>query len=512
MAGPAGHHAPDLRGITRMPVHEASMTASRPGFLGGGEWELTGLHPINLIFGRNGSGKSLLLRKLRDKDPTARHYIVPERSGEISFQAGLITEVIEATKRQGQSQGNFASNYREQIVTRIQGYYTRRGTKRVADIKHDPDDLLKAMSLILPDFAVRVKSESPFYDLRRSKDDGLVTSVSSLSSGESQLLSLGLDIVTIVGIWELDGQAKRILLVDEPDAHIHPDLQIKLADFLCHIERAFGVQVFVATHSTTLMAALGQFARDKLGILYLLPEKKQLVSERYTQVAKELAALLGGHLLMGPLFGAPIMLVEGDDDYRVWVQVARSGKVNLCVLPCNGDEIKAYQRSLERMFAALSETAALRGFALVDGDKYPAGVPPAEHVPFVRLNCHETENLYLCDEVLQDLGCDWVAASARIVAAAGNFGMKEPLLRALVTGDRRTMDIKAVIAQVAEILDPKQLLWTVRVGRVLGRGRPTGMLADFLGSDLVDRVWPEPPTLTPPAPPPAQVQVTPASP
>ena len=473
-----------------MPVHETAMTAERPGFLGGGQWELTGLHPINLIFGRNGSGKSMLLRKLRDRDSATRHYIVPERSGEISFDANLIVEVIEAARRSSHSQGNFAANYRQQIITRIQAYYTRRGTKRVAEIKHDPDDLLKAMSLILPDFTVRVKSETPFYDLRRSKDDATVTSVSNLSSGESQLLSLGLDIITIIGIWELDGQAKRVLLIDEPDAHIHPDLQIKLADFLCHIERTHNVQVFIATHSTTLLAALGQFAREKLGIIYVMPDRNRLASERYTQVAKELASLLGGHLLMGPLFGAPIMLVEGDDDYRVWVQVARSGQVNLCVLPCNGDEIKAYQKTLERMFTALSETTELRGLALVDGDKYPAGAPAAKYVPFVRLNCHEAENLYLSDEVLRELGCDWTAAREKIRGAASGFGAKEAALRSVVDADRRSADLKAVIAQVAEILDPKQLLWTVRVGKLLGRGRPTGMLADFLGAELMSHIWP----------------------
>src|SRR5688572_8036482 len=143
-----------------MPVHHVSLSVARPGFLGGGQWQLERLNSVNVIFGRNGSGKSLLLRKLRDADPNARHYIVPERSGEITFEAGLIAEVVDAAMRRQGSQGNFAPNYRQQIVTRIQGYYTRRGSKKVADIHHDPDDLLEAMSLVLPDFSVRVKSET----------------------------------------------------------------------------------------------------------------------------------------------------------------------------------------------------------------------------------------------------------------------------------------------------------------------------------------------------------------
>lgn len=473
-----------------MTVHVSEVDVPRPKFLGGGNWSLKKLGGVNVLFGRNGSGKSMLLRNLRDVDPPSSHYIVPERSGDISFEPGLIAEVIEAARRRNVSQTNFLSNYRQHVVTRIQGYYTRRGSKRVAEIKHDPEDLLRTMSLVLPDFTIQVKSESPFYDLRRSKDGSSVTSVSNLSSGESQLLSIGLDIVTIVGMWELDGQKKRLLLVDEPDAHIHPDLQIKLADFLCHIAQEFKVQVFVATHSTTLLAALGQFGGTEAAVLFVTADVPTVNAEPFSGISRELAALLGGHLLMGPLFGAPVLLVEGDDDYRVWVQVARSGLVNLCVLPCNGDEIKAYRKTLERMFDALSENVQLRGYALVDGDKYPDDKPDAKYVPVVRLGCREIENLYLTDEVLEVLGYNWDTACTLIEQKAGNYGEKAGALTKIRTIDRRNDNLKPIIHQVAEALDPKGLLWTVRLGKILGQGRPSGMLADFIGSEVISAVWP----------------------
>lgn len=470
--------------------HILDVDVSRPPFLGGGNWSVRGLRGVNVLFGRNGSGKSLLLRHLRDLDPSSSHYIVPERSGDIAFEPSLIVEVVEALRRSRNSQSNFLANYRQHVVTRIQGYYTRRGSKRAVDIHHDPEDLLRTMSLVLPDFTVQVKSESPFYDLRRTKDGSSVTSVSHLSSGESQLLSLGLDVVTIVGMWELDGQKKRLLLVDEPDAHIHPDLQIKLADFLCHMAREFDVQVVVATHSTTLLAALGQFGGSDAAILFVSADKPSLVAEPFSGISRELAALLGGHLLMGPLFGAPVLLVEGDDDYRVWVQVARSGLVNVCVLPCNGDEIKVYRKTLEKMFDALSESAALRGYALVDGDKYEDGTPEAKYVPFIRLDCHEIENLYLTDEVLAALGLTWEQACEKVQTEAAKYGEKAPALSSLHTVDRRHGDIKPIIHQLAEILDPKRLLWTVRLGKVLGQSRPTGMLAQFLGDEVMEALWP----------------------
>lgn len=121
-----------------MPVHEPNIAVPRPAYLGGGNWQLSRLNSINVLLGRNGSGKSQLLRAMRDLDLASRHYVVPERTGEINFEAGLITQVIDAVQRQGQSRSNFSANYRQAVVTRIQGYYTKRGTKKRAEINHDP--------------------------------------------------------------------------------------------------------------------------------------------------------------------------------------------------------------------------------------------------------------------------------------------------------------------------------------------------------------------------------------
>lgn len=355
-----------------MSIHRQEMEIARPNYLGGGKWNLRGLNSINVLLGRNGCGKSILLRAFRDLSQENSHYIVPERTGDITFDAGLTINSGTSTGRQSQSKSNFSANYRQSVVARIQAYYTTRGTKKVEDIGHDPEDLMKSLSIILPDFKVSVKSETPFFDLMRVKDDALVTSVNSMSSGESQLLTIGMDILTIVGVWELDHIENRTLLIDEPDAHIHPDLQIKFADFINVISAEYNVQIVVATHSTTLLSALGQFGKDKVSLLYLRQDQDQVVGEKYNLISKEIASFLGGHLIMGPLFAAPVFLVEGDDDYRIWVQVARAGKVDICVLPCNGDEIKKYRRTLEKMFEALSENVSLRGLALLDGDKPPS--------------------------------------------------------------------------------------------------------------------------------------------
>ena len=470
---------------------------NRPAHLGGEQWCLRGLNKVNVLLGRNGCGKSILLRAYRDLFIENSHYIVPERTGDITFEAGLVLNSTTSAGRKNNSQGNFAANYRQNVVTRIQGYYTTRGTKKREDIEHDPSDLFKFLAIILPDFTISVKNDNPFYELKRVKDGSIVTSVSTLSSGESQLLTIGMDILTIVGVWELEKTQKRVLLIDEPDAHIHPDLQIKFADFVCKISKEYNVQVIVATHSTTLLSALGQFGKDDVSLLYLRPEENFIIAEKYNPITKEIASFLGGHLIMGPLFAAPVMLVEGDDDYRIWVQVARSGKVDICVLPCNGDEIKKYRKTLENMFAALSEDINLRGIALLDGDKgLPQDQPssPQKYVPFVQLQCHESENLYLTDEILADLGYTWETAVIKIVEESPKFGSKAKELVNIAKINRQKDDIKNIINEIAEILDSKRLLWTVRLGKYIGKGKPAGMLENFIGADIVRVLWGDPAT------------------
>jgi hypothetical protein len=245
-----------------------------------------------------------------------------------------------------------------------------------------------------------------------------------------------------------------------------------------------------------LLAALGQFGGGGASVLYLDRVGTDFKALPFDNVLKELASCLGGHALMGPLFGVPLLLVEGDDDYRIWSQVPRHHVVSFSVLPSGGQQIIDHQRALERVLNALREPAATKaGFALVDNDKgKPAENPetPQQHIAFIQLSCHESENLFLTDEVLATLGdLTWEQAQAKIDADAGNFGAKEAPLRAVIGCDRRTHDLKSVIEQLSLILDPKRVHWTVRVARVIGKSRPSGQIGEFLGDEVVNALWGE---------------------
>ena len=69
-----------------MPIHFTEATIPRIAQLGGGEWHISKLTEVTVLFGRNGSGKSVMLRAWRDQSHENIHYVTPERTGEMDFQ------------------------------------------------------------------------------------------------------------------------------------------------------------------------------------------------------------------------------------------------------------------------------------------------------------------------------------------------------------------------------------------------------------------------------------------
>ena len=293
-------------------LYESDVIIPRPVWLNYSNWSLSKLTTFSVLFGKNGSGKSLLLRQWRDSDPAGCHYVVPERTGDLEYQASYLQQQIDANQRREVSARNFVDQYRRQIIVRIQAYFAVRGNSRAHQLPGNPADLEYLLEQLLPDFSVELTAaQNPPYVLTRVADSSRVANIDQLSSGEAQLITLALDIMTIAAMWDIQNAKKRILLIDEPDAHIHPDLQVRFADFLTKVAEKYSLQVVIATHSTTLLAAIGQFGGDATSIIYLDRLNSDFEAKPFTKYTKELAACLGGHALMGPLFGVPLLLVEG---------------------------------------------------------------------------------------------------------------------------------------------------------------------------------------------------------
>lgn len=475
-----------------MAIYNDTFIIPRPPFLGSGQWELQDLNEITVLFGKNGSGKSVLLRELVSPAPESRHLAIPERPGDITPNPGLVNEESLGVTRAGNRRQNTLTDYRNRAFARIQALLQKRGFHlKPGDTDDTINDIQILMKDLLPDFTFILTSDSPNYQLLRT-DGTPVTNAATISSGEVGMLSLAVDLITICAMWKLEERPQRLLLIDEPDTHLHPDLQEYLASFLLRLVDKYDVQMVVATHSTTLLAALGFHGKERTSALYLnrgdIPQK----AIKFTDHLQEISSCLGGHALMGPLFGAPLLLVEGDDDYRIWSQVPRHHIIKLAVLPCEGDRIYKYQTSLEQIFASLrTSTTPPAGYALLDRDKslpLPLTTPQA-HVAFLRLACHESENLYLSNEVLEALGITWDEAKAKIIARAGEFGNKKVDLLACDGWDKQTVDIKHLINELAVVIEPKNVHWTKRVGSAIGSAKPVGELAEFLGEPVMHALW-----------------------
>lgn len=458
----------------------------RPPYLHGGKWKLKRKKPITVILGKNGSGKSILLRNIRNLNKKAFHYCIPERTGNIKFEAGTAVTQASGDKRANLSNQNFVANYRVQIISRIQIFLTKRGGRDAGVEPGVIEKVNQTLSELLHNFRFKILTDDPYYDLQRV-NGGKVSDITELSSGESELLSLGLDILLMCEIWKIE-EEKGLLLIDEPDSHMHPDLQQKFAKFLCDIYDHYEFPMIIATHSTTLLSALGNYGSNKTSVIYLDNNVEDQIAEEFDKTLKTLSTCLGGHALMGPLFHFPIVLVEGEDDYRIWSEVPRHNTVKISVIPCNGDEIFHYQKILEKIFTSILDSpTSSTGYALLDGDKQKPNVPE-NHVKFIKLACHESENLYLTDEILSEFTLDWKNACTKVKQESAS-GAHVTELNKIESMDRKDDDFKLIIGELAQIFDKEKLEWTHRLGKHLGNHTPIGQLSKFLGDEVINAIW-----------------------
>jgi hypothetical protein len=92
------------------------------------------------------------------------------------------------------------------------------------------------LSDLLPNLDLEILNSDPFFKLARAGPSGEANELSNLlialSSGEAESLTVCLDVLTIAVLWELEGSRQRLVLIDEPDTHLHPELQVRLARVL----------------------------------------------------------------------------------------------------------------------------------------------------------------------------------------------------------------------------------------------------------------------------------------
>ena len=52
------------------------------------------------------------------------------------------------------------------------------------------------------------------------------------------------------------------MVIDEPEVHLHPEWQIKYAEIIVLLQKAYGLNIVLTTHSLDFLSALITFAKE----------------------------------------------------------------------------------------------------------------------------------------------------------------------------------------------------------------------------------------------------------
>lgn len=223
----------------------------------------------------------------------------------------------------------------------------------------------------------------------------------NISSGESELIALAIEVL----VFSRQSIANKIILLDEPDVHLHPDLQQRFTTFVESIAVAHNLRVVIATHSTAIIGAFSKNA-DLQIVPISTRDQSDFSAFSRSNVCEEILPIFGAHPLSTTFNKSPIVLVEGDDDRRVLEQVVRSGGGKFALTPCvvgSVTELSQWEDWLNRFLPVLYDTP--KAFSLRDLDDATQGdINDLAHVCRIRLNCYAIENLLLSDQVLETHG------------------------------------------------------------------------------------------------------------
>lgn len=227
-----------------------------------------------------------------------------------------------------------------------------------------------------------------------------------LSSGEKSIIQMFFPMVersirvllTEVGggVAATTARSAQCVLVDEPELHLHPNLQLKVLDYFRVLASSNDTQVIVATHSPTMVESA---SFEELFVLrpveMVSPGENQLI-----QVASDeerlraLRDLFGGTSNLTSM--QPIVIVEGareQDTRRVasdrkLYRALHPGFDHVTIIPGGGkSECRALLKGLKDALATFS--AQLRAVALVDRDYAKNDATDEEGVFFLPVNMIE---------------------------------------------------------------------------------------------------------------------------
>jgi len=465
-------------------------------------YTLHGLGELNIVIGKNGCGKSTLLKALdgalRAQDDWGRvQYVTPERGGTLTYEANVEHNITSnADWIRSSRLANQFNQFRQQSVAQFRKleltlFRESEARAEVANLQPYFDKLNSLLDNI------EIRREGITF-ATYAKSTGQSVPAAQLSSGESELISLGIECLMFAHDL-IDGK-ENILLLDEPDVHLHPDLQVRLVAFLRSLLTDSNFRIVVATHSTPFLSGLDGFAGATVS--FMKPGDNMLSFESIGDVQRRVLPVFGAHPLSNVFNQTPVLVVEGDDDERVWQQAVRSSAGALRVYPVSCDGVggmNEYEQEVDRIVTSVYDEP--RAYSLRDGDGVHEEIGDLGAVSRLRLQCRAAENLLLTDEVLSAAGLDWTEAQRRVTewVARNDQHSRWNLVKNFIDDgfDRREYDLKDIrnvlVGDVLQSAKP----WEVLVGQAIaGLARDQiaaasneGSLKTFLGEKVIGALF-----------------------
>lgn len=207
------------------------------------------LRPLTIFVGESNTGKTYLATHIYTVYRQTRnaYYLPAARSGIIQIVTALQATREGLDHLEVSTFSGIIGDFLEQIVNYREITTSSNSIRRVAEqleteLLEGRIEVKRPAPEASPEFLYL--PEQSEYTLRMSHSSAMV----------SELAPLVLFLRGIIKPGDL-------LIIEEPESHLHPDLQTKIAHILARLVRA-GVHVLVTTHSNWLLQQIGNLIRE----------------------------------------------------------------------------------------------------------------------------------------------------------------------------------------------------------------------------------------------------------
>ncbi len=449
------------------------------------------LPKYTIIIGKNNSGKSWLLKSIFNKldkgqEPFNVYYVSPERFGALERNTGLEDASYSDTLgRDRQKLKNQSGDFITEAISKFNGLIAQLNRTPSQKNKKIKVKFLESLNNKIPNivFSYTTSEEStPFHF--KINDKFINPNSDNFSSGTNQVIALMTSVMYFIYSGKYTKEAT--LLLDEPDVHIHPDLQIEFINFLIEVTKNTKHKVIIATHSSSIISGFIDSKNAFIGVRN--DSDLGLDFYKIDNYVRNLLPSLGSHSLSHVFNKSPLLLVEGDDDELVWQYAIRnSGKdklVNFHIIKTDSkDEMKRYEKLISNIASKLFDSPVV--YEIRDRDNTTDELLDLNFIKRSKLSCNEIENLIFSNEVLLELGYkNYADAISKLKTeftnchAQNNPSHKEnsckicKVINQLENDsfDRNTADLKGSENKIISKLKPdNRLSWEILVAKAIGK-------------------------------------------